>query len=307
MLKTTGEHNMEKRDEFSTYSPAVNIMFFAGAVIFGMFFIHPFFLGCSLLLSITYYISVRGRRAWPFISVMVLLLFAVSVINPLFNTSGETVLFSLPGGRPYTLEALFYGMAVAAMFVSIMTWFASYSAVITEDKLMYVMGRAAPALTMILSMVFRLIPEYRRRIRIIREGRRCIGRDVRRRSRKGYAENGISILSILFTWAFERGITTADSMRSRGYGEKGRIRFSLYSAERRDRLLLIFMGALMAVIIFCGLNGAARAVYVPSIEIQAADNIYFAAGISAYLVFLSIPAAINIKEEIIWRILRSGI
>ena len=298
---------MEKRDAFSTYSPAVNVIFFAGAVIFGMFFMHPFFLGCSLLLSMIYYISVRGRRAWRFISIMILLFFAVSAINPFFNTSGETVLFSLPGGRHYTLEALFYGMAVAAMFVSIMTWFASYSTVITEDKLMYIVGGAAPSLAMLLSMVFRLIPEYGRRIKTIREGRKCIGRGVRKRSRKGYAENGISILSILFTWAFERGIITADSMRSRGYGEKGRTTFCLYRAERRDKLLLIFMGALMAIIIFCGLKGAAGAVYVPRIEMETADNAYFVAGLSSYLVFLSIPAAINIKEEITWRVLRSRI
>ncbi len=298
---------MEKRDEFSTYSPAVSATFFAGSVIFGMFFIHPLFLGCSLLLSTIYYISVRGGSSWRFISVMLLLFLAVSAINPLFNTSGETTIFSLPGGRPYTLEALFYGMAVAAMFVSVMTWFASYSAVMTEDKLMYVMGRAAPALTMILSMVFRLIPEYRRRIKAIADGRRCIGMDVRKGSRRGRAENGISVLSILFTWALERGIVTADSMRSRGYGGKGRTAFSLYRVERRDRLLLIFMGALMAIISFCGLKGAAGAVYVPRIEMETADNAYFVAGLSSYLVFLSIPAAINIKEEITWRVLRSRI
>lgn len=39
-------------------------------------------------------------------------------INPLFNTQGETLLFFL-FGRPYTLEALWYGADLSAIFMAI--------------------------------------------------------------------------------------------------------------------------------------------------------------------------------------------
>lgn len=37
---------------------------------------------------------------------------ALTVVNPLFNTYGERVLFHV-FGRPYTVEALLYGAAIA--------------------------------------------------------------------------------------------------------------------------------------------------------------------------------------------------
>ena len=39
----------------------------------------------------------------------------LTTINPLFNTYGAHILFSV-FGRPYTLEALLYGAAIASVF-----------------------------------------------------------------------------------------------------------------------------------------------------------------------------------------------
>ena len=122
------------KDIFSTYNPIINFLFFMGAVILGMFFVHPALLACSVLLSFAYYITIRKSRSLKFLAGMIPLFVVLSAINPLFNTNGETVLFTYFGGRPYTLEALFYGIAIAAMFVSILTWFACYNAVMTSDK-----------------------------------------------------------------------------------------------------------------------------------------------------------------------------
>ena len=57
----------------------------------------------------------------------------------------------------------------------------------------------------------------------------------------------------MVTWSLESAIGTADSMKSRGYGEKGRTAFSIYRLDDRDRGLLLWLG-------FCGvylLSGAA--------------------------------------------------
>ena len=57
--------------------------------------------------------------------------------------------------------------------------------------------------------------------------------------------NGITILSIMVTWALENAIETADSMKSRGYGLPGRTAFSIYRFDSRDK-------AALAWLLFCG-------------------------------------------------------
>ncbi len=292
---------------FTTYNPIINFVFFMGAVVLGMFFVHPAFLACSLLLSFSYYLTVRGSRGLKFVLGMIPLFLVLSAINPLFNTSGATVLFTYLGGRAYTLEALFYGMAVAAMFVSIMTWFASYNAVMTSDKFLYIFGKAAPSVSLVLSAVLRLIPSFQRKAVQIAGARKCIGKAGDAGTRREKIENGMTVLSTLTTWALEGGIVTADSMRSRGYGSGRRTNFAIYRFDKRDVFLVIFMSFLIAAVMICAFFGGTKVSYTPVVEIAGMDNIYTIAGTIAYFIFLAIPTVLNITEEITWRILRSRI
>ena len=123
------------RDTFSTYSPVINFTFFIGAVVFGMVLIHPGFLVCSVVSAVIYYLIVKGRRAVKLLAGLIPVLAAVTLINPLLNTKGSRVLFTYMGGRPYTAEALFYGMALAAMFAAVVLWFSCYNVVMTLSQL----------------------------------------------------------------------------------------------------------------------------------------------------------------------------
>ena len=118
---------MENKDTFSGYNPIINFVFFIGAVVFGMFFVHPVFMMCSLLLASVYYITVKKSASWKFLIGMLPLFVVLSLVSPLFNTNGSIVLFTYLGGRPYTLESLYYGMVLAVMFISVIIWFASYN------------------------------------------------------------------------------------------------------------------------------------------------------------------------------------
>ena len=295
------------KDVFTTYNPIINFVFFMGAVVLGMFFVHPAFLACSLLLSFSYYLTVRGRRGLKFVLGMIPLFIVLSAINPLFNTSGATVLFTYLGGRAYTLEALFYGMAVAAMFVSIMTWFASYTAVMTSDKFLYIFGKAAPSVSLVLSAILRLIPSFQRKAVQIAGARKCIGKAGDAGKHREKIENGMTVMSTLTTWALEGGIVTADSMRSRGYGSGRRTNFAIYRFGKRDIFLVVFMSVLIAGVMICTSFGGTKVSYTPVVEIAGLDNTYTIAGTIAYFIFLAIPTVLNITEEITWRILRSRI
>ena len=139
-----------------------------------MFFLHPALLCCSLLLSSAYYLTIHRRRGLKFLAAMIPLFVVLAAVNPLFNPNGQTVLFVYLGGRPYTLEALIYGAAIAAMFISILIWFACYNAVMTSDKFLYIFGRTAPAISLVLSMILRLVPGFQRKAGQIAGARRCI-------------------------------------------------------------------------------------------------------------------------------------
>ena len=231
----------------------------------------------------------------------------MSAINPLLNSNGDTVLFTYFGDRPYTFEALCYGMALSAMFISVIIWFASNNQVMTSDKFLYMFGRMIPSVSMILTMVLRLVPMYQKKAVQISSARKSVGMSADMGTRREKAHNGMTIVSALTSWALEGGITMADSMKSRGYGCGRRTSISINRFDTRDILLKIVMVILAVTVIICCAKGGAEAAYTPEMYISPLNDIYSATGAAAYCLFLSVPAVLNIIEELTWRILRSRI
>lgn len=296
------------KDAFSDRHPIVNFIFYIGALVMGMCLIHPLFLLCSLVLSFAYY-AVLKRGSWKYLLGMAALFVAVTVINPLFNPEGvgEHVLFTYFGGKPYTLESLCYGAAIAAMLVTIITWFATYNRVMTSDKFLYCFGRLAPSVSLILTMVLRLVPSFQKKARQIGGARKCIGKSVENGTVYEKAQHGMTIVSTLTSWALEGGIVTADSMHSRGFGSGKRTSFSLYRMKKADVVLLVLMVVYMGLIVLCVCCGGMQVEYMPQIEIARFRGIWTALGGLCYILFLSIPVVMHIWEEVTWRILRSKI
>lgn len=293
------------RDAFSDCHPVVNFTFYVGALVMGMCVVHPVYLCCSSFLSMAYFVTVK-RACKGYLMGMTGLFVCLSVINPLFNALGETVLYTY-FERPYTLEALFYGMAVGAMFVTILTWFATYNQVMTSDKFLYCFGRLAPSVSLILTMVLRLVPAFQKKAEAIGGARKCIGKSVENGSNKEKVEHGMTIVSSLTSWALEGGIVMADSMRSRGFGTGKRTSFSMYRFGKRDKVLLGLMFILLSVIIVCAFCGGMDVTYLPQIHISGIENRWTMIGVMCYFIFLSIPTAMHIWEDLTWRILRSKI
>ncbi len=294
---------MHTNDSFSQCNPIINFIFYIGAILLGMFFTHPAYVASSVIFSAAYYISVRKSRALKGIGGFFALFVVLSVINPLFNTLGEHVLFTFAGGRPYTLEALFYGAANAGMVVSVFLWFCSYNEVMSSDKFLYIFGRFAPAVSLLLTMVLRLVPSYERKTQQIASARKCVGKagDGEKRSEK--IAGALTVLGSLTSWALEGAIITADSMRSRGYGCGKRTSFSVYSFGAKDKGLAIFMVVLFSFTAYAALRGAAYAAFTPVLEIAPINTPVSICAIAAYSLFLALPTLLNIKESVTWSIL----
>lgn len=290
------------RDAFSRFHPAVNFIFFLGAIGFGVVFQHPAYLLAGVFCSNLYYLLLKGRKGWKLILGMVPVLIAISLLNPLVNTRGRTVLFTY-FGRPYTLEALCYGVALGGMFVLMMVWFGCYNVVLTSDKFVCLFGSLIPALSLLLVMVLRLIPSFSRKAKQILAARNSIGRGGRENSgSREKAMSGMTVLSALTDWALEGSIVTADSMRARGYGCARRTSFRIYRMTARDWIVLAMELVLAGAVLAVASTGAAAASFVPRIAIP-----YLTPGYAAYWAFLLIPIVIELKEAVQWRILRSKI
>lgn len=291
-----------KQDAFSSCHPAVNFAYFVGAIGFSMVFQHPAYVLASVFCGSICCLTLCGAKGRKTIGGMIPLWIILSLINPLFNTLGDTVLFSL-WGRPYTLEALIYGMVIAGMFVSALIWFSCYNQVITGDKLFCLFGNLAPALTLLLVMIFCLVPELLRKIGQIAGARKAIGKGANKQSPlKERIADGMIILSTLTSWALEGSVVTADSMRSRGYGCAKRSSFQIYRLTGQDSALLAVIAVFCALIITASATGSTAATFIPAIDIAPISW-----GLPVYICYLLIPALLNLREELICHTLISKI
>lgn len=289
---------------FAACHPAVSFGFFIAAIVGCMFFQHPAYLLASMLGAVCLLLTEKGSRAVPMLLGMIPLFLILTAVNPLFNHYGKRVLFTI-FGRPYTLEALLYGMVIAGMLVGALLWFSCYSAVMTTDKFTWLFGNLIPALSLILVMVLRLIPAYRRKAAQISGARHCIGKSPGATDHwKEKTVYGIATLSALTTWALEGAIVTADSMRSRGYGTAKRTSFQTYSLCTGEAGMAALGLVLFGVTLWGAALGWTKASFTPVLEITSITGIR-ALGFFAYALCLLIPTLVNLREELKWKFLRS--
>lgn len=192
------------------------------------------------------------------------------------------------------------------MLVAVLLWFTCYNVIMTSDKFIYLFGRIIPALSLILSMVLRFVPKFREQIKAISNAQRCVGRDVSNGSIIQRAKHGITILSIMVTWALENSIETADSMKARGYGLPGRTAFSIYRFDKRDKKALLVIGGLGLYVIVGALFGGVYFRYFPTMK-GVEVSIYSISVFLAYFAMSISPVAIELWEDRKWKQLQSEI
>ncbi len=295
------------RNSFSEYHPFINLIYFASVIGFSLVLTHPLAQGLSLVCAIIYAVSINGKKSVLFLLKYCLpMVLLTAFINPAFNHEGATTLLYFPNGNPLTLESVLYGFSAGAMLVTILMWFSSFNRVMTTDKFIYLFGKVIPALSLVLSMSLRFVPKFKSQMQTATEAQRSIGRDVSSGSLWQRTKTAILIFSIMITWSLENAIETADSMKSRGYGLKGRTAFSIYRFAERDKYALIWLSFCGLFLIAGTMLGAFGFRYFPDIRYAAFDMttipfyyIYFALCIT--------PVILNYKEERKWKTLVSEI
>ena len=295
------------RDTFGSFHPWVNLIFYVTVLAFSMFFMHPILMGEAAAAAIIYVAYLWGRKAVLPVFGIALPIFVFSgVFNPVFNHEGATILFYLSTGNPFTLESVVYGVAAGAMMAVVVLWFSSFNKVMTSDKFIYIFGRVMPAISLVISMILRFIPRLTFQIRRVSDAQRCIGRDIGSGKRIEKVKHGVKILSIVVTWALENSVETADSMKSRGYGLRGRTCFSIFRFDRRDAAALAAVLLCVGVMLYLIFSGSIYILYYPVFKMNHV-TVEALAGYVIYFVMCSVPMIINLTEEAKWRYLQSRI
>ena len=179
-------------------------------------------------------------------------------------------------------------------------WFYCFNEVITSDKFVYLFGRVIPALSLMLSMALRFVPRFHRQLSAVADAQRCLGRDVSNGRLDKRLRTAMKIFSITVTWALENAIMTADSMRSRGYGEPGRTSFSIYRFDARDRALLAWLSFCGVFILAGALSGGFYYSYSPMLR-GAPWTPLTAAFQAVYLLLCLTPIVLELHSRLTWR------
>lgn len=310
---------------FKGYHPLVNVLFFISIIAFGMLLRHPVYLVISFISSTAYYLKLSGKdgRKTVFRFLLPMLLFVV-IINSFFNHYGVTTLFILPSGNNFTFEALVMGIVSGITVVSVIQWFFCCNEVVTEDKFMHIFGRILPKGALVVSMILRFVPLYRRRYKEISQARKCMGLNGTD-SFICKMKNTFKNIGILVSWSFENAIETADSMKARGYGLKGRTYYSRFQWQTGDTLALILLVLFDALIIFGLVSNSAYCIYNPYViinqpseigttyiinELNLTINPFSFLSIVSLITFTLLcflPLTIDLKEDIKWHRLQSKI
>ena len=292
--------------EFKRFHPVVNLTYFVMVIGFSVVYMHPVSLAISFVSGLLYSLMLGGKKVARFNLIYMLpLMLVTAVINPLFNHRGITVLAYLWGGNPLTLEAVIYGFAAAVMLAAVICYFSCFNVIMTSDKLTYLFGRIIPSLSLVFSMTLRFVPKFSAQLKQVVNAQKSIGRFSSGGTLKR-AKNGLSVLSIMTTWALENSIETADSMKSRGFGQDRRTSFSNIRFEKRDLVTLIFVIGAAVYVIIGALSGVASFQYFP--DMKSADfSSYGFSVFAVYLLLCILPVITECWEGVKWKLLRRKI
>jgi energy-coupling factor transport system permease protein len=281
--------------------PLTVFLYYASVILITMFTMNPLILLLSLAFSLLYLMILKIRVSAGRMIIMFLL---IAGINPLLSRYGETLLFTV-GSVKYTLEPLLYGVSVAAMLVSAVFWFQSYQQIMTSDKFLFLFQHQAPRIALTISMGLRNIPLFFRQSEKIRQAQTGLGLFSKRGKTFRY-QSYFRIFTSLFSWSLENGINTAEAMKARGYGLKGKTSLMQYRYRKQDILFLTALLLLSLPVILLLFMHRLDYSYYPVLSELTFHRDQTVGYLGTGILFL-LPSFLEIKENLQWHSLQSKI
>ncbi|MFR0847780.1 MAG: energy-coupling factor transporter transmembrane component T [Eubacterium sp.] len=192
---------MERNSTFAARHPVTVFIYWLSGVLFTMMTMRVEVLLGSFFPAALYCLYLEGAKMFKwlagwFLSVGIFLM----VILPLFNHRGATPLFYIQG-QAVTKESVLMGAVVTLMLVSVLLWMRLGLYLLDSEKLLYLSGRIVPALGLMLSQIFRMIPLMKKRYIQVHEGLMGLGMVPKEASFWKRARHFARELSVLIAWS----------------------------------------------------------------------------------------------------------
>lgn len=286
--------------------PSIPAAFFALALVLTMAAVQPVLAAISLACAILCAVRARGLRdvarslLWQ-----IPLIVLVAVANPLFSASGSTVLFRF-GYTSVYLESLCYGAVMGTLLVSVTVWFQAASSVLTSDKVMAVLGRRLPLVSLMVSMALRLVPRFverGREISLVHDA--CTSRSACRQGARLSAGGRMGRIpsdkarqvSVLMGWSMEDSLETADAMKARGWGRD--VRRTCYRRWRMTVHDIVWAGILACLELFAVAVAWAATTQFGFYPVMSELRPWW--GYAVYAAFFLFPLLMQGEEALRWR------
>ena len=272
---------------WSKLHPGVMFVYFVMTLILTMCVTSPILLLASFLsATIMEFMVGGGKRYVQQLRGMVVIMLMVSLGNVLLSHNGIHVLFYV-NDQAITAEAFWYGLFFGGMISTAYLWFDLFQLFCDSEKLIYIFGKTMPTLGLLISMSLHYIPTLHRRLAIIRDAQRGMGRDENRSFMERAKQYGKEF-SILISWSLENAIDTSDAMTARGYGLGRRSCFHTYRFRGRDGFYLVAMCIAFVLGAIGTFGFAYRVYYYPAIVFPKVNG-YLMIFYGCYVVFVCLP------------------
>ena len=290
---------------FDRLHPITAFVYFMLLLLVAMLTMNPVIITICYLASVVFCGMLIGlRKLLSSLAYNIPIMLMIALTNPMFVHKGETILFFL-NDNPVTKEAIVYGTFASMMIMSVFYLCRCYTEIMTSDKFIYLFGRVIPKLSLVLSMILAFIPKLKRKYKEIDEAQKALG-IYATESYVDKIRSKMRVLSILLTNSLETSVDTADSMRARGYGLKGRTSYAIYRFTASDFTYLAFsiiFGVTTVVLIMLGVS---EFYYYPTISvIKGTPTVYIL--YSSLVLLAGSSIFMEVKENFLWRYLKSKI
>lgn len=296
----------QKRNYFSEFHPLTVFLYFILIIILSVILTNPFFRLCNLGISMIYISYLKGVRVAAInLKYSLPLFFMFSILNPLLNHNGTTVILYF-NHQPVTLESFLYGVFTGIMVLSMIFWFQAFDMCLPSHKIIYLFGKRLPVLALMVTMILRYIPYLEREYETIRQTQSALGISTVKGNYRDKMKNAANLLSLLVSISLEGTIDTADSMNARGFRLNGKTHYQNYRFEIRDNILLLYLVLNVLLCAVVWLEGTLRFQYYPVLSGNTAGTGSLFLMIQ-YIILMSLPMLMNGGDAIRWRLLRSKI
>lgn len=280
-------------DPFTNFHPAIQASYFIIVLGLTTFWLHPLIIAASFCGALFYSGNLRGWR-----HVLRLLLtfilpgaVVVTLFNAAFNHYGSTALITFNSGTSITLESIIYGLVLASVLGGNLLWFVAINALMTRDKIVYLTGRTLPTIGLLFSLTFRFVPLLGQQLKVVHRAQAGIGNTPAQATWRNKVTAFSQILNILSSWALETAITTADTMRSRGYGSGRATNFTRYQFCWLDVLAALVLGGLFGISVAAWFMHGLNATY--AMQVTISHNIWTVIGGIPLTLMMLLPALLH--------------